>query len=99
MARYLGSDEAIAENLTQVLADGGPERVRRTAGEPAETGETLLGPLRDAIGRRVLLTGDERVRVVPRGRRAGRDLRCQVRFRPRDHRAGRLRRNLLHRGL
>ena len=37
--------------------------------------------------------------LVPRGRRAGRDHRCQVRFRPRDHRAGRLRRDLLHRGL
>lgn len=34
-------------------------------GELAETGEILLGPLREAIRRRVMLTGDEAVRVLP----------------------------------
>ena len=41
----------------------------------------------------------QRVGVVPRRRRAGRDHGRQVRLRPRDHHPGRLRCDLLHRGL
>jgi len=62
----------------QVIADAGaaigsvvaglalafdPQRIV-VGGELAETGELLLGPLRDAVGRRVPLTGDHGVEVV-----------------------------------